>query len=164
MFAEQSYRDNHEHFAGRNDKANFRKELKEDGTYLLDVSYTLGTRMTIVITGLPISELIMNSSGVHSLEFIKNMPIKKLDISNTSVKDIGVLSTLPIEELNIKDTYIVDLKPLRKTQIKRLILGDYPIDIKALTSLACLEYIEIPKGGINELLDNLKLTDKISYR
>ncbi|WDE99259.1 protein kinase [Lentisphaera profundi] len=164
MFAEQSYRDNHRFFAKQSDQVNF-KVSQSEGYYTVDASGNKGTRMTIVLSGLPIVNLNLSSSGVKSLNNLRGMPLRKLDISHTQVSSISHLVSTQIEELNIRDTQIFDLSPLRQTQIKRLELGDDPIDIRSLKYCKQLEYLEIPKNVYSEkLLEELKLTDKVVYR
>ena len=164
MFAEQSYRDNHNFFAGRQDKANFTLQ-KKGKYYSIDASGNKGTSMTIVLFELPITSLNLSGAGVRQLEGLRGMPLRSLDISNTSVSSIGPLKDTKIKYLNLIDTSVFDLSPLRETQIEHLILGDRPLDIKVLKNCRSLKKLELPKNIYSEkLLEDLKLLDKVIYR
>ena len=164
MFAEQSYRDNHKFFAGRQDDANFKLQ-KLGEYYSIDASGNKGTRMTIVLFELPITSLNLSGSGVKQLEGLRGMSLRSLDISNTAVSSISALKETKIEYLNLCDTNVFDLSPLRDTQIKHLVLGDSPLDIKVLKHCKSLEALELPNNVYSEkLLEGLKLLDKVIYR
>ncbi|EDM28579.1 serine/threonine-protein kinase [Lentisphaera araneosa HTCC2155] len=164
MFAEQSYRDNHKFFAGRQDDANFKLQ-KLGEYYSIDASGNKGTRMTIVLFELPITSLNLSGSGVKQLEGLRGMSLRSLDISNTAVSSISSLKETKIEYLNLCDTNVFDLSPLRDTQIKHLVLGDSPLDIKVLKHCKSLEALELPNNVYSEkLLEGLKLLDKVIYR
>ncbi|MDD7984858.1 protein kinase [Lentisphaera marina] len=164
MFAEQSYRDNHKFFAGRDDEANF-KRIEKGGLYSVDASGNEGTRMTIVLHELPIVSLDLSSSGVKTLGGLKGMPLKTLDISNTTVSSIEPLKASAIEKLNLFNCNVFDLSPLKETKIKHLILGGSPVDIKVLKHCKSLKNLELPKNVYSEkLLEELQLTGKVTYR
>jgi Leucine-rich repeat (LRR) protein len=84
----------------------------KDGTWHVDLTGTGFSDLTI-LSGAPISILLLGGTPVADVSPLRGMPLKRLTLAGTKVTDLSPLEGMPLEMLHVGHTRVTDLSPLR---------------------------------------------------
>ncbi len=114
------------------------------------------------LTGLAISELILDGTALTSLDSLKGSRLEKLWINRTRISDLRPLAGLPIVELSLQFTDVVNLSPLRDLPaLKRLNVSNAPLtDLSPLQGLS-IEELYADSTNVRDLSAVRKLPLKV---
>jgi serine/threonine protein kinase/Leucine-rich repeat (LRR) protein len=138
-----------------------------DGTWDLNLDGNTLLSDLMLLRGVPISALSLNTTAVADLTPLRGSPLTMLNLSNTQVADLGPLQGMPIAKLYLRNTLVTDLTTLREMPLTALYLAN----CKLLTDLSpiegCKELMILtlpPKAKDIERLRTLPKVERISFK
>jgi Leucine-rich repeat (LRR) protein len=84
----------------------------KDGTWHVDLNGSAIRDLTI-LSGVPISDLVLGETAVAELSPLRGMPLQRLTLAGTKVTDLSPLAGMPLEMLHVGGTKVTDLSCLR---------------------------------------------------